>query len=182
MCVIIPISCIAPIVAPGPVSRLQNDSITDVCVTLSWSFGFNGNAPITGVYITYTATSNYGSTQGGDQTGATSTNTKDTTSITVCNLQPLTTYEFNVSVENTVSNTVGRSSVETILVTTLSSGMIAVCVQTWHVHCKYYCTVCSVYYCLLLLLVYHCNTTHYIYTRNSSINKNTMCVLLSCSS
>ena len=113
------------IVAPGPVSTLQNDSITDVCVTLSRSFGFNGNAPITGVYITYTATSNYGMSQGGDQTGSTSTNTKDTTSITIlCNLQPLTTYEFNVSVVNTVSNTVGRSSVETISVTTLPSGKL----------------------------------------------------------
>ena len=122
MCVIIPITCIITIVAPGPVSTLQNDSITDVCVTLSWSFGFNGNAPITGVYITYTGTSNFGMSQGGDQTGTTSTNTKDTTSITICNLQPLTTYKFNVSVVNTVSNTVGRSSVETISVTTLPSG------------------------------------------------------------
>ena len=113
------------IVAPGPVATLQSDSNTDVCVTFSWSFGFNGNAPITGVYITYTATSNYGMSQGGDQTGTTSTNTKDTTSITICDLQPLTTYEFSVSVENTVSNTVGRSSVETISVTTLPSGMIA---------------------------------------------------------
>ena len=105
-------------------ATLQNDSITDVCVTLSWSFGFNGNAPITGVYITYTETSNYGSTQGGDETGTTSTNTKDTTSITICNLQPLTTYEFSVSVENEVSGTgtVGRSSVETISVTTLPLG------------------------------------------------------------
>ena len=105
-------------------ATLQNDSNTDVCVSLSWSFGFNGNAPITGVYITYTATSsgNYGSTQGGDETGTDSTNTRDTTSITICDLQPLTTYEFSVSVENEVSGTVGRSSVETISVTTLPLG------------------------------------------------------------
>ena len=63
VCVICIVTTVT-IVAPGPVSRLQNDSITDVCVTLSWSFGFNGNAPITGVYITYTATSNYGMSQG----------------------------------------------------------------------------------------------------------------------
>ncbi len=111
--------CIVPIVAPGPVATLQSDSNTDTCVTLSWSFGFDGNAPITGVYITYTATSNYGLTQGGIETGTAST---DTTAMTICDLQPLTTYEFSVSVENTVSNTVGRSSIETVSVTTLPLG------------------------------------------------------------
>ncbi len=120
--ILLTLLCIVTIVAPGPVATLQNDSNTDTCVTLSWSFGFDGNAPITGVYITYTDTDNYGPTQGGDQTGTTSTNTKDTTAITICDLQPLTTYEFSVSVENTVSNTVGSSSVETVSVATLPLG------------------------------------------------------------
>ena len=110
-------------------ATLQNDSITDVCITLSWSFGFDGNAPITGVDITYMATSNYDMSQDGDQAGIVSTSTEDTISITICNLQPFTTYEFSVLVKNTVSGTVGRSSAQTLILTTLPLGMITITSQ-----------------------------------------------------
>ena len=100
-------------VAPGPVVRLQNDSTTQTCVTLSWTYGFNGNAPITGVNINYRAI-DISNTAHNDSTST------DQTSITICNLQPLTVYQFNVTVSNEVSNTVGVSSSRIISVETLS--------------------------------------------------------------
>ena len=100
-------------VAPGPVVTLQNDSTTQTCVTLSWTYGFNGNALITGVNINYRAIDNSNTAHNGSTT-------TDQTSITICNLQPLTVYQFNVTVSNEVSNTVGVSSSIIISVETLS--------------------------------------------------------------
>ena len=113
------------VVAPGPVAILQNDSSTETCITLSWTFGFDGNSPITGVDISYTATVN----QSPEHNGSTSTSSVETTSIQICGLQPLTTYQFSVTVRNEVSGTVGVSSAEVISADTLPNGQLAVSIQ-----------------------------------------------------
>ena len=90
--------------------------MTDECVTLSWSYGFDGNAPITGVTINYEAIDNFNPAH----TDSTST---DQTSITICGLQPFTTYQFTVVVNNDVSDEVGSSSPMSISVDTLPLGI-----------------------------------------------------------
>ena len=85
----------------------MNDSSTKTCISLSWTYGFNGNAPITGVDIAYEATDNNATAHSGSTPS-------DQTSITICNLQPLTTYKFTVTVNNEVSGTVGASSPQTV--------------------------------------------------------------------
>ena len=120
------VCCVVFVVAPGPVATLQNDSSTETCITLSWTFGFDGNSPITGVDISYTATDN----QSPEHSGSTSTSSVKTTSmLQICDLQPLTTYQFSVTVRNEVSGTVGVSSAEVISADTLPNGQLAVSIQ-----------------------------------------------------
>ena len=90
--------------------------MTNECVTLSWSYGFDGNAPITGVDIDYEATDN----SNPDHADSTST---DQISTTICGLQPFTTYQFTVVVNNDVSDEVGSSSPMSISVVTLPLGI-----------------------------------------------------------
>ena len=114
-------------VAPGPVVDLVNDSSTTTTVTLSWTFGFDGNAEIAGINISYTAIANYGSSDDGAASGSVSTTDGGQTSITINGLQPLTTYQFTVRVRNTVSDKVGVSSPVSVTADTLPFGECSVC-------------------------------------------------------
>ena len=114
-------------VAPGPVVNLTNDSSITNAVTLSWTFGFNGNAEIAGVNISYTAIANYGPSDDGAASGSVSTTDGGQTSITINGLQPLTTYQFTVRVRNKVSDKVGVSSSVSVTADTLPLGEYTVC-------------------------------------------------------
>ena len=114
-------------VGPGPVVNLVNDSSTSTTVTLSWTFGFDGNAEIAGVDISYTAIANYGPSDDGATSGSVSTTDGGQTSITIHGLQPLTTYTFTVRVRNTVSDEVGVSSPVSVTADTLPLGECTVC-------------------------------------------------------
>ena len=109
-------------VAPGPVVNIVNDSSTSTTVTLSWTFGFDGNAEIAGVNISYIAIANYGPSDDGAARGSVSTTDGGLTSIIINGLQPLTTYEFTVKVRNTVSDKVGMSSPVSVTADTLPLG------------------------------------------------------------
>ena len=85
--------------------NFQNDSTTEECINLSWVFGFNGNAPITGVDIFYNATTN----NFVPHSDTIHTASPTQTSIGICDLQPLTTYEFIIHVRNEISDKVGVS-------------------------------------------------------------------------
>ena len=119
-------------VAPGPVINLTNDSSTTSTVTLSWTFGFDGNAEIAGVDISYIAIANYGPSDDGAASGSVSTVDGGQTLITINGLQPLTTYQFTVRVRNTVSDEVGVSSPVSVTADTLPLGECTVCWGCYH--------------------------------------------------
>ena len=84
-------------------------------VRLTWSLGFNGNAVITGVTITYTAIGNNET----PQTGVEPFPGESAVEGTIPNLQPFTNYSF----EAVVRNDAGTTSVpETVVVQTLPLG------------------------------------------------------------
>ena len=114
-------------VAPGPVVNLTNDSSITTTVTLSWTFGFNGNAEIAGVDISYIAIADHRPSDDGASSGSVSTTDGGQTSIIINGLQPLTTYQFTVTVRNTVSDKVGVSSPVSVNADTLPLGECTVC-------------------------------------------------------
>ena len=108
--------------------NLTSSSSTTTTVTLSWTFGFDGNAEIAGVNISYTAIANYGPSDDGTASGSVSTTDGGQTSITINGLQPLTTYNFTVRVRNTVSDEIGVSSPISVTADTLPlMGKCTVC-------------------------------------------------------
>ena len=88
----------------APSNDITNDSIK-----LTWTLGFDGNADITGVNITYIATSNYDPPHSGLKLVS-----GQPTEAIIEDLQPLTTYEFTVVVLNSVSDDLGSSSEESV--------------------------------------------------------------------
>ena len=101
-------------VSPDPVRNLKNKSSDSQSITLTWKFGFNGNANISGVNITYYARDpNIDDTQY-MMIGTTSLQT----SLTLLNLQPQTVYVIIVRVRNSVSSKVGLSPPVNITVKT----------------------------------------------------------------
>ena len=109
-------------VAPGPVVNLTKNLSTTTTVTLSWMFGFDGNAEIAGVNISYTAVLYYVPSDDGTTSGSVSTIDGGQTSITINGLKPLKIYLFTVRVRNTVSDKVGLSSPVSIGADTLPQG------------------------------------------------------------
>ena len=99
---------------------LTSSSSTTTTVTLSWTFGIDGNAEIAGVNISYTAIANYRPSDDGAANGSVSTTDGGQTSIIINGLQPLTTYQFTVRVRNTVSDEVGVSSPVSVTADTLT--------------------------------------------------------------
>ena len=83
-----------------------------------WSYGFNGNADIIGVNITYEAINNRNTTDS-DKIGPV-----PGTEITISDLQPFTIYNFTVIVINTVSNIVGTSIPVSIAIETVPLGKL----------------------------------------------------------
>ena len=108
--------CILIAVAPSPVTEFRNISITHECVSLSWVYGFDGNAPLSHVNILYSTVDNFNFLI--PQTVLTSTINPDQTSDMISNLEPLTIYHFSIHVQNTV----GVSVPVTLLTQTLSLG------------------------------------------------------------
>ena len=104
------------LVAPSPVTSLIPQLIGTNSVKLIWSYGFNGNADIIGVNITYVAVNN-SNTSNFDKKGPVSG-----TETTISNLQPLTIYNITVVVLNTVSNIVDTSTPVRITIETASLG------------------------------------------------------------
>ena len=86
-----------------------SDDITNDSIKLTWTLGFDGNADITGVNITYNATSNFNPPHSGFIMVS-----GQPTEYVIQALQPLTTYEFTVVVLNSVSDEVGSSSEESV--------------------------------------------------------------------
>ena len=86
-----------------------SNDITSDSIKLTWTLGFDGNADITGVNITYIATSNFDPTHSGFKMVS-----GQPTEAIIEDLQPLTTYEFTVVVLNSVSAEVGSSSEESV--------------------------------------------------------------------
>ena len=109
-------------VAPDPVVNLTKNLSTTTTVTLSWMFGFDGNAEIAGVNISYTAVLYYVPSDDGATSGSVSTIDGGQTSITINGLKPLKIYLFTVRVRNTVSDKVGLSSPVSIGADTLPQG------------------------------------------------------------
>ena len=92
-------------VSPDPVRTLKNTSSDSQFITLTWEFGFNGNANISGVNITYYARDSII-----DDTQYMMISTISLqTSLTLLNLQPQTVYVIIVRVRNSVSSEVGLS-------------------------------------------------------------------------
>ena len=141
-------------VAPGTVVNLVNDSSTNTSVNLSWTFGFDGNAEITGVDISYAAVGNYGPSDDGAADGSVSTTNGGQTSITINGLQPLTTYQFTVRVRNTVSDEVGVSSPVSVTADTLPLGECTVHVLRMNYACACTVHVFSVYDIGIYMYVY----------------------------
>ena len=83
---------------------------------MTWSYGFNGNADIIGINITYEAVSN-NKTPHSDKRGPVSG-----TETIISDLQPFTTYNFTVVVLNIVSNIVGTSRPGSIMIDTAPLG------------------------------------------------------------
>ena len=125
--------------------NLVNDSSTTTAVTLSWTFGFDGNAEIAGVNISYTAIANYGPSDDGAASGSVSTTDGGLTSITINGLQPLTTYQFTVRVRNNVSDEVGVSSPVSVTADTLPLGECTVHVLRINYACACTVNVLSIY-------------------------------------
>ena len=86
-----------------------SNDITSDSITLTWTLGFDGNADITSVNITYIATSNFDPPHFGSKIVP-----GQPTEYVIQDLQPLTTYEFTVAVLNNVSDVVGSSSEESM--------------------------------------------------------------------
>ena len=101
-------------VSPDPVHNLKNISSDSESITLTWEFGFNGNANISGVNITYYARD---SIINDTQYMMISTASLQT-SLTLLNLQPQTVYVIIVRVRNSVSSEVGLSPPVNITVKT----------------------------------------------------------------
>ena len=91
--------------------------ITNTSVRLTWSLGFDGNSARTGGTVSYAAVSNG---VGSDQPTFTD---GETTEYIINGLQPFTTYDFNV----TVNNLVGSSTGVTIQATTVSNSKEVFC-------------------------------------------------------
>ena len=87
-------------------------------VKLIWSYGFNGNADIIGVNITYEAISNSNSSDSNKKGPVSGTET------TISDLEPLTIYNFTVVVLNTVSNIVGTSITICVTIETAPLGKL----------------------------------------------------------
>ena len=101
-------------VSPDPVHNLKKTSSDSESITLTWEFGFNGNANISGVNITYYARDpNIDDTQ---YMMISTTSLK--TSLTLLNLQPQTVYFISIRVRNSVSSKVGLSPPVNITVKT----------------------------------------------------------------
>ena len=101
-------------VSPDPVCNLKNTSSDSQFITLTWEFGFNGNANISGVNITYYARDSII-----DDTQYMMISTISLqTSLTLLNLQPQTVYVIIVRVRNSLSNEVGLSQPVNIMVKT----------------------------------------------------------------
>ena len=92
--------------------------MTKECISLSWTFGFNGNAPIVGVDISYKATENYFL----PHSSSINTANASQTSIVICDLEPLTTYDFTLIVRNEATGRIGLSFPLTLPAQTSSSG------------------------------------------------------------
>ena len=85
------------LVPPDPVSNLQNGTVTDTTITISWALGFDGRESIDSVTVTYTAVSN----NDGDSTGSVPLGAS-ATSTTLTGLQPFTNYSISVETCNSV--------------------------------------------------------------------------------
>ena len=83
-----------------------------------WSYGFNGNADIIGVNITYEAVSNNENFHSGDEMVSGMLET------TISDLQPFTIYNFTVIVINTVTNIVGTSIPVSVTIETAPLGKL----------------------------------------------------------
>ena len=105
-----------PPVAPCSVTSLTAKLIGTSSVKLTWSYGFNGNADITGVNITYEAVNNSNSSDSNKEGLVPGTET------TISDLEPLTTYNFTVVVITTVSNIVGTSTPVSVTIETAPLG------------------------------------------------------------
>lgn len=79
-------------------ANVVTENTTKNCVSLSWIFSFDGNAPIRGVNVSYMAIENFHPPHSNSISIAGS----DNTSTRVCDLQPHTKYEFVVSATNDV--------------------------------------------------------------------------------
>ena len=106
------------LVSPSPVTSLIPQLSGAKSVKLIWSYGFNGNADIIGVNITYEAVSNSNSSDSNKKGPVQGTN------ITISDLQPLTIYNFTVIVITTVSNIVGASTPVTVTIETAPLGKL----------------------------------------------------------
>ena len=102
------------IVSPDPVRNLKNTSSDSESITLTWEFGFNGNANISGVNVTYYARDFIID----DTQYMMISTTSLQTSLTLLNLQPQTIYVIIVRVRNSVSSEVGLSPPVNITVKT----------------------------------------------------------------
>ena len=98
----------------SPLTTLESISATETSVTLSWTFGFNGNAGIAGVDISYIAISGINPIHN----GSISTDGQQTSTV-IANLLPKTTYEFSVRVRNIIDNEVRTSQEESVTAVTL---------------------------------------------------------------
>ena len=104
------------LVAPSPVTSLIPQLIGTNSVKLIWSYGFNGNADIIGVNITYEAIINSNSSDSNKKGPVPGTET------TISDLEPLTIYNFTVVVLNAVSNIVGTSITMSVTIETAPLG------------------------------------------------------------
>lgn len=139
-------------VSPDPVRNVKNISSDSESITLTWEFGFNGNANISGVNITYYARDFFIN----DTQYMMISTTSLQTSLTLLNLQPQTVYFISIRVRNSVSSEVGLSPPVNITVKTKqretkrkvsNSGTIMVLTITsffffWY--CLYPCMHCYV--------------------------------------
>ena len=101
-------------VSPDPVRNVKNISSDSESITLTWEFGFNGNANISGVNITYYARDFFIN----DTQYMMISTTSLQTSLTLLNLQPQTVYFISIRVRNSVSSEVGLSPPVNITVKT----------------------------------------------------------------
>ena len=103
---------LSPPVAPSSVTLLTTQLSGTSSVKLTWSYGFNGNADIIGVNITYEAVNNSNTSDSNMKGPVSGTET------TISDLEALTIYNFTVVVLNTVSNIVGTSTPVSVTIET----------------------------------------------------------------